>query len=320
MPSEKYSDVAASTLNGAINNSTTSVVVASATGFPTAGNFRIMIEAEIMLVTAVASNTFTVTRGIEGTTAASHADTLPVVQAFTKGALDAILSDNMQFGTCANLPAAEREGRIYQATDYPVRYRDTGSAWQPRFRNFPVVFPIPGNYSWTNATNHTGGNTNITNGPTILTAVSAASADKISKFVKTIATAPYTYTHRYLFALDEQGSYGGLCISDGTKVIGAGVICNVTGVRFWVGKWTNLNTFSADYITRCYPCMNAGDLRIRSVDDNTNRLTQYSVDGINYQTIHSVGRTDFLTATQVGSWLGTYISGKTSYMTWVSDE
>jgi hypothetical protein len=39
---------------------------------------------------------------------------------------------------------------------------------------------------------------------------------------------------------------------------------------------------------------------IRIADNGTNRLCSYSVDGQNWFQFHSVGRTDFLTATEVG--------------------
>ena len=69
---ERIENDATSTLNGAIDNSTTSVVVTSASTFPSEGDFRILIDSEIMLVTAVSGATFTVVRAQEGTTAASH--------------------------------------------------------------------------------------------------------------------------------------------------------------------------------------------------------------------------------------------------------
>lgn len=60
------------TLSAAINNSQTSIAVNSVTPFPTSGSFRITVGSEIMLVTAVNSGTktFTVTRGVDGTTKA----------------------------------------------------------------------------------------------------------------------------------------------------------------------------------------------------------------------------------------------------------
>lgn len=60
------------TLNGSINNSVTSIIVTDATQLPALPNYRIRIDNELLLVTAISSNILTVLRGIEGTSAASH--------------------------------------------------------------------------------------------------------------------------------------------------------------------------------------------------------------------------------------------------------
>ncbi|MEP6909998.1 MAG: hypothetical protein ABI896_06140 [Actinomycetota bacterium] len=63
---------AATTLSSAINASQTTVTVASATGFP-ASSFRLRIDDEMMTVTAgFGTTTWTVTRGVNGSTAVSH--------------------------------------------------------------------------------------------------------------------------------------------------------------------------------------------------------------------------------------------------------
>lgn len=72
MPTEKFGNNAVTTLASAITAGATSLTVASASRFPAAGNFRIVIGTEYLLVTAVSGTTFTVTRGIESSTAASH--------------------------------------------------------------------------------------------------------------------------------------------------------------------------------------------------------------------------------------------------------
>lgn len=86
------------TLNGAINNSVTSLIVTDNTQVPSRGNFRLRIDNELMLVTGVSGSTLTVTRGIEGTTAASHSNLATIDFELTSGALqqirlDAISSD-----------------------------------------------------------------------------------------------------------------------------------------------------------------------------------------------------------------------------------
>lgn len=61
----------ATTLNGALNNSDTTINVVDTTGFPTAG--YAVIETEIITYTGKTSSTLTgVTRGVDGSAAASH--------------------------------------------------------------------------------------------------------------------------------------------------------------------------------------------------------------------------------------------------------
>lgn len=89
---ENFANEYATALNGAIDNAVTSLVVDSDTGSPDA-NFRIRIDNEYLLVTAKAGTTFTVTRGIEGSTAAAHADDAAVTHVLTAGGLRAGIED-----------------------------------------------------------------------------------------------------------------------------------------------------------------------------------------------------------------------------------
>jgi hypothetical protein len=69
------------TLSAAITTTgQTSITVASAAGFPGSGNYNIQIEAEVLTVTAgQGSTTWTVTRGVNGSTAATHSTSTPIV-------------------------------------------------------------------------------------------------------------------------------------------------------------------------------------------------------------------------------------------------
>jgi hypothetical protein len=76
------------TLAAGIDASVTTITVASAAAFPSTVQFRILIENEHLLVTAgAASTTWTVTRGIEGTTGAAHALGVSVYHVLTAAAL-----------------------------------------------------------------------------------------------------------------------------------------------------------------------------------------------------------------------------------------
>jgi hypothetical protein len=89
---ETFCNDPGTTLNGSITNVATSLVVASATGYPSSGNFRIKVENELMIVTAVSGTTWTVTRGVESTTAASHSTGVAINAVLSAGGLTGILS------------------------------------------------------------------------------------------------------------------------------------------------------------------------------------------------------------------------------------
>jgi hypothetical protein len=66
------------TLGSGITAASTSMTVAANTGFPTGASFRAYVDNELVLVSAITSTTWTITRGQGGTTAATHAAGAPV--------------------------------------------------------------------------------------------------------------------------------------------------------------------------------------------------------------------------------------------------
>lgn len=74
--SDSASKPAATTANGAIaSTSSTSITVTSASGFPGSGNYNIQIDSEILQVTGgQGTTTWTVVRGVNGSTAATHSN------------------------------------------------------------------------------------------------------------------------------------------------------------------------------------------------------------------------------------------------------
>ncbi len=90
---EQFANGASSTLNGAIDSAVLTLTVTSAAKFPFGGTFRILIDTEIMIVTAVAAAVFTVTRGAEGTAAAAHANGALVTCILTTGAIAQLTTD-----------------------------------------------------------------------------------------------------------------------------------------------------------------------------------------------------------------------------------
>lgn len=129
---EQFANAASTTLSGSITNSATSLVVASASAFPSSGNFRILVESEIMLVTGVSGTTFTVSRGQENTTAVGHNTGVSVTHILTAGALTQIKADLHGSGLSTSRPAATGSSTLYFCTDIPIVYYDNPltTSWQ----------------------------------------------------------------------------------------------------------------------------------------------------------------------------------------------
>lgn len=87
MPEVWANNPASSTLTASITNSQSTITVASATGWPSTGNFRVQVGTEIMLCTSRSGTTLTVSRGQEGSTAASAASGASVYIPITSGSV-----------------------------------------------------------------------------------------------------------------------------------------------------------------------------------------------------------------------------------------
>lgn len=312
MASEKFTNAASTTLNGALNNSTTSVVVMSATGFPTAGNFRILVDSELMLVTSVSGSTFTVTRGAESTSAVSHLNGATVTEVLTSGALDARLSDGCQEDVQANQPAAEKAGRLFLVDDDVIIQRDTGAAWN----NWGPLFhltPPPSSGNWT-AVNSPNALTDTKSGLFLLGKSDAGV--NIRGYQVNVPAAPYKIDWCMLINCPMVSYHQtGFFWSDGTKLHTISFLADTDTISTTYApfmfldnsKYTNVTTASATYNWAhgnarlgILPLMLGPLVFVRCEDDNTSRKVSLSVDNQNWQQVFTVSRTDFLTPTKVG--------------------
>lgn len=101
-------NAAATTLSAGITSGATSLTVSGSNGFPSSAQYRILIDSEILLVTAGAGGgTWTVTRAQEGTSAAAHASGAPVTQVLSAGAIQNMtFSGNISGSSTTSAPAA----------------------------------------------------------------------------------------------------------------------------------------------------------------------------------------------------------------------
>lgn len=142
MAEELYVNDPGTTLASAITStSATSLSVASSGGYPSSGNFRILIDTELIQVTSVSGTTWTIVRGIEGTTAATHSGGAAVNAIITAGAWDAIRSNQSSFGPYSSLPTTGKAGDRYKQTDGPYEWIYSGSSWQAFWNGYSVTLP-----------------------------------------------------------------------------------------------------------------------------------------------------------------------------------
>lgn len=94
---ENFANLYQTTLNGAISSTSRPITftVTSVTGAPVP-NFRIRIDDEILLISSISGNDFT-GNNVEGTTAATHANSSLVTHVLTAGAIDQTFVDRRYF-------------------------------------------------------------------------------------------------------------------------------------------------------------------------------------------------------------------------------
>lgn len=105
MAVEQFANNATAQLNGNITTfgnpgASETWTLDNTAAFSSVPQFRILVDSEILLVTAVISGTqLQVTRGYEGTTATTHSSGALVTQILSAGALTQFMADNVPTGT-----------------------------------------------------------------------------------------------------------------------------------------------------------------------------------------------------------------------------
>ena len=272
---EQYINTGETTLSASMDNSQTSLSATSGAVFPSTGNFRIKVENEIMICTARSSNTLTVTRGAEGTTAASHANGLGVTQIITADGLTRIGKDNDHFwGNTNRLPLA--------------RIVDTNG----------TSILTASSFSWVNQ----GTSTVTDENGTIVMVAPAASGE--NNRIQVITAPSPTYSVIAAFDCCMIGeAFGNFGIyfrqSTSGKVISLTLSFDGTGevspFNIAAYKFTDATTFSANLFARKRIMLRSNRIWFKITDDNTNLIFYYSFDGINWLQLTSEARGTFMT-------------------------
>lgn len=207
-------------------------------------------------------------------------------------------------GTYASLPAAGTANRLYFCTDTDLVLFDNGSAWVPvGGGSRGPAWSLPPSSSWSTTT--LGSATVAADKSGRLFTIPDATGPNVRVEYRTLSpTSNYTFTCYLEDSIHNSNAFtGGIFLrqsSDG-KMIQFGPFVDGTGYGVTSYKITNATTYSTNYN---FWRMGSGLGRMpnwyRFRDDGTNRHAEFSNNGLDWLTFHSVSRTDFLTADQVG--------------------
>lgn len=199
----------------------------------------------------------------------------------------------------ASRPAASNDGNLFLPSDGYAIDRDTGTAYVPWGPLLPLTRP-PAAANWTVIT---AGTATLSDDAGALVLNSALDATQRG-WRKATPTVPYTITIGIIPTF-YPGATVGFVVGwrqslDGKCVLYRAYYTN-GHYEFHLAKNTDIVTFSANYIAWLAdsPRLAGPMIWLRFADDNTNRIVSVSNDGKNFNQIHSVLRTDFMTADQV---------------------
>lgn len=223
-----------------------------------------------------------------------------------------------QTDTFANLEAGQ-DGQLLLPSDGFGIYRVPSGVnkyrlWGPAF---PLCDPQEQTWAWVNQGTATVTTTNGGVHLHELTAEASAFQWRIRK--KSVPSHPYTVTFGFMPELHySQYSIAGVLWRDNSgNLVVFGIRNDSSGLNFDLNKFTSPTAFSASYIgaTGAYSLFSGGCplIFVRLEDNSTNRIVSASRDGQNWIAVHSVSRTDFMTATEVGFGVSAFsqVSGMT---------
>ena len=270
---EQFSNGGTTTLNGSISDSDTTITVTSSTPFPSTGNFRLVIESEILLVTAVSGSDFTVVRGYESTAPASHADTTAVSLVLTSGSVDRWGGDNIP------------------AFGYPLPYgtivADDGS-----------TVLTASSFGWVNQ----GSATVTDQSGTILMSLPTSSGVNLRGQTRAAPSTPYAYVGAFQSCIPRSGSSVAMVMMgfrNSSNFRMETFICGCNGdesFRMGVQQYATGTSSGTQVRALNGFCLWAPAVWLRVADNGTNLIYSIGMDGKNWIQVYSASRTSYITS------------------------
>lgn len=240
--------------------------------FPSTGRFRIIIDSEIMVVTGRSTNTLTVKRAQEGTTAAGHGSGVNVAQILTAGGLTQWAAENLAGwgGSRPPLALVDASGNVLTSSDF--------------------------------TTINLGSNTvSDSDGAVVLRMLGALGTDNITALARSY-TAPATVIVglRYCLSADRTSAFplAGVGFRDSSGKLSFAHIVTVStggGACYQSAQYNSPTSQSS--VSSAAAIYLPGDVVFWKLqDDNTNLKISISHDGVNWVLMHSEARGSFLTS------------------------
>ncbi len=263
---EQILNKASTTVNEALDASETVITVTDGSVFPADGDYRLIIEAEVVLVTDRVTNDLTVVRGVDGTTAVTHSTAVAIDTIVTAGAIDQLLNDVSAGGL--HRPArrlVDSSGVVLTASDFT-------------------------------AVNH-GSTVVADEADGSISMFIDESSSGVKLLVKTAPSTPYKVRAKIEpgagFDLDSSGTVVGLVMRESSTGKFVHSLYEF-GDQLQPATYTNATTFQGFYIAALDTECDCPWIWLELEDNGTTIFFRYSSDGINFFEIFSVSRTDFM--------------------------
>lgn len=220
----------------------------------------------------------------------------------------------------ASPPSAPAAGDLWLPSDSVYILRYTGSAWVPWGPIFPCTLPVNGDFAWVND----GGVATVdaAKGPIHLIAPAAANFNmRIRK--KAAPSTPWTLEvafRPHLYGANFHAAGVTFRQSSDGKAHGFNIVHDTVTLAGWSlasGKATSATVFSANYATQHLGYL-PDTVFMRIQDNGTNRICSWSTNGQYWDVFHTVGRTDFLTADEIGFYAQSFNTTYAAAMTLLS--
>lgn len=298
MASEKFANLAETTLASGYTSGTTTLSVTSAAGFPTVGVFRVRLGNAGKTIWRVDS--------VSGTTFTGAAE-----------ANDANANSGETVKIVASKAVAER---FTQSPESGEARLISGAAAVDFFGPIHKLTPLDqSGWAWVNQ-----GGFSVTQANGIVYLAGPASGAGNNVKLRTVAapSTPYTITAAIIPLTSGTFSLAGIALRNAAS--GRFIHINARHDRgVVVTKQNTATSFNSDPVTRTNAHGGGGTLLfLRMADDGTNVIFSYSVDGVNFTQLFSEARTTFInTPDEVGitaGYEGTAVGGAgSSVLSWV---